>query len=82
MVHLSNTSGIDLNRGVEAILANVTVTELQYILAEDFEPYALYTATVIAKTGGGMSEESSDNFTTDEGGLCIFCPEMIIRYLI
>lgn len=62
------------------VLANSTVIELQYILTVDLEPYAKYIVIVILKPGEG--EESSANFTTPEGGLCMHCDIDISRVCV
>ena len=61
-------SGMDLNRGVEVFSVSEIVSELQYIVEEELEPYAEYTVSVIAQTGGGVSDAVTASFTTPEGG--------------
>ena len=61
-------TGLDLNRAVSVLSVSDIVTEVQYTLEVDVEPYAEYTVTVFAETGGGEGEAATDSFTTDEGG--------------
>ena len=81
LLYMHTTSDFDLNRETEVVVTNTTVMELEYVVEVDLEPYALYTVTVIAKTGGGRSEGSSANFTTEQGGLFIQYMYHVLRYL-
>ena len=59
---------MDLNRGVEVFSVSELVAELQYIVEVELEPYAEYTVSVIAETGGGRSDATNDSFITPQGG--------------
>ena len=59
---------MDLNRGVEVLSVNEIVFELQYTVEDELEPYAEYTVSVIAVTGGGVSDAVTASFITPQGG--------------
>ena len=59
---------MDLNRGVEVLTVSEVVSELQYTVEGELEPYAEYTVSVIAETGGGVSDAVTESFTTPQGG--------------
>ena len=59
---------MDLNRGVEVFSVSKIVSELQYIVEVELEPYAKYTVSVIAETEGGVSDAMVESFTTPQGG--------------
>lgn len=72
---------MDLNREVEVLSVSAVVTELLYSVEVAIQPYAEYTVTVIAETGGGESDEATDSFTTDEGGLYVDVCDLIVQQL-
>ena len=59
---------MDLNRDVEVFSVSEIVSELQYIVEVELEPYAEYTVSVIAETGGGRSDAMIESFITSQGG--------------
>ena len=67
-VYILTSLGMDLNRGVEVFSVSEIVSKLQYIVEVELEPYAEYIASVIAETGGGVSDAIIENFITPQGG--------------
>ena len=59
---------MDLNRDVEVFSVSENVSELQYTVEEELEPYAEYIVSVVAVTGGGVSDAVTESFITPQGG--------------